>query len=57
VSLSRVPRWPSLEREAAEHEDGAEREEGEVPAEWRPNVVADVVDAEDVVVDGALDEG
>lgn len=45
-----------VEGEAAEDEDGSEGEEGEVPAEWGANVVADVVDGEDVVVDNAFDE-
>ena len=46
----------AFEGEAAEDEDGSEGEEGEVAAEWGANVVADVVDGEDVVVDNAFDE-
>ena len=45
----------SAQGDADDHQEGTKGEEAEVPPEWVFDVVADVVDGEDVVVDDALD--
>ena len=44
------------QRHTGDDEDDPEGEEGEVPAERRAEVVADVVNAEKLVVDKAFDD-